>query len=100
MYIMTDSAGATHGVPGIKQHASVVLQEQFEGRVLALVVRDLSVVAPAADETAVMTIVAQVWKQAEQHAKTARTSWAHLSWFVQDAVSTFVNGLLPQTAGC
>jgi hypothetical protein len=87
-------------VDNIATHRSAPLQEQYEGAVLSLVVSDLASVAQAADETAVMAIVADVWRQAEQHAKSARTSWAHLSWFVQAAVTRFVSGLLPQTAGC
>ncbi|MGW4805853.1 hypothetical protein [Kitasatospora sp. NPDC004272] len=87
-------------VDTIATHRSAPLQEQYEGAVLSLVVSDLASAAPAADETAVKAIVADVWSQAEQHAKSARTSWAHLSWFVQAAVTRFVSGLLPQTAGC
>ncbi|MFD5565885.1 hypothetical protein [Kitasatospora griseola] len=88
-------------VDAIATHRSAPLQEQYEGAVLSLVVHDLATAAPAAGETAVMTIVTEVWDQAEQHAKSAiTTSWAHLSWFVQNAVQRFAAGLLPQTAGC
>ncbi|MFJ8443995.1 hypothetical protein [Kitasatospora griseola] len=98
---MTDSLGAGSGTPTVVEQAGVAdLQSHYEGAVLSLVVRDLAVAAPAADETAVMVIVTDVWVQAEQHATTALTSWAHLSWFVQAAVARFVGGLLPQMAGC
>ncbi|MFI5534519.1 hypothetical protein ACIA8O_38890 [Kitasatospora sp. NPDC051853] len=76
------------------------LQDQYEGAVLSLVIRDLAVASPASGEDAVMEVVTKVWTQAKQHAKTNRTSWAHLSWFVQNAIAQFVAGLRPQMAGC
>lgn len=76
------------------------LQEQYEGRVLALVVRDLATAAPAASETVVMELVAQVWEQVEGHFEKASTTWAHVSWFVQNTIARFVAGLRPQMAGC
>ncbi|MFI9788491.1 hypothetical protein ACIHEI_34005 [Kitasatospora sp. NPDC051984] len=101
MFIMTDSAGAGRTVLGVKQYAGVIdLQSQFEGKVLALVIHDLAAVAPTAGESAVNALVAEVWKQAEKHFQKANTTWTHLSWFVQNAIAQFIDGLRPQTAGC
>ncbi len=99
MYIMTDSVGAGRSVPVAKKPAAsciAELQGQYDGEVLALVVRDLEPVDPKAGEGAVSTVVAEVWKQAEEHLKSGRTGWAHLSWFVQSAIAQFA----AQTAGC
>ncbi|WP_043478293.1 hypothetical protein [Kitasatospora sp. MBT66] len=88
-------------VDQVGEYRSAILQEQYEGRVLSLVIHDLAAVAPAAGESIVMELVADVWRQAEEHlAKASRTGWAHISWFVQNAVTEFIDGLRPQMAGC
>ncbi|MFF2549076.1 hypothetical protein ACFVUY_41845 [Kitasatospora sp. NPDC058063] len=78
------------------------LEDQYEGRVLSLVIHDLAMIAPAAGERTVMKLVADVWRQANEHLTTVgRTSWAHISWFVQDTISRFVHPVgQPQMAGC
>ncbi|MFJ4799142.1 hypothetical protein [Kitasatospora purpeofusca] len=77
-------------VDTLAKHRSAPLQEQYEGRVLSLVIHDLASVAPAASEGLVKELVADVWRQAEEHlAKAGRTGWAHISWFVQNAIATF-----------
>ncbi|GAA2780766.1 hypothetical protein ACFQ0M_49085 [Kitasatospora aburaviensis] len=76
------------------------LQDQYEARVLALVAHDLAVVAPAAGQSAVNALVANVWEQAEKHVEKANTTWTHLSWFVQNAITQFIEGIRPQMAGC
>ncbi|MEU3564587.1 hypothetical protein [Kitasatospora sp. NPDC006786] len=88
-------------VDAIAAHRSAPLQIQYEGRVRSLIARDLAAVAPTADETTVSALVADVWRQAEEHlAKAGRTGWAHLSWFVQNAIARLVSGARPQMAGC
>ncbi|MFF1908254.1 hypothetical protein [Kitasatospora sp. NPDC058218] len=83
----------------LASHHSTPLQEQYEGRVLSLVIRDLASVAPAAGEGTVMEIVADVWCQAEEHlARAGRTGWAHISWFVQNATASFARR--QPMAGC
>jgi len=70
------------------------IQSQYEARVIALAVQELGIVAPALGESAVMEIVTNVWEQAKRHeADGARTSWPHLSWFVQQAVANRREGL-------
>ncbi|MEU8927510.1 hypothetical protein AB0D10_42505 [Kitasatospora sp. NPDC048545] len=101
MNIMTDSLGAGRSPVAKKQTGIADLQSQYEGKVLALVVRDLAPVDPKAGEGIVMELVTRVWEMAERHAATAgRTTWSHLSWFVQNAVTEFIDGLRPQMAGC
>ncbi|MBD0671623.1 hypothetical protein [Streptomyces sp. CBMA156] len=88
-------------VDALADHRSAPLQIQYEGRVRSLIARDLAAVAPAADETTVSALVADVWRQAEEHlAKAGRTGWAHLSWFVQNAITRLVGGAQPQMARC
>ena len=78
---------------------SAILQGQYEGRVLSLVIHELATVAPAAGESIVMELVADVWRQAEEHlAKAGRTGWAHISWFVQNTIPPFARQQL--MAGC
>ncbi|MFE2728381.1 hypothetical protein [Kitasatospora sp. NPDC059327] len=94
MTSMTDSVVSPPTDPAI-----AILQDQYEGRVLSLVIHDLASVAPAAGEGTVMEIVADVWRQAEEHlARAGRTGWAHLSWFVQNTVAAFARRRL--TVGC
>ncbi|MFJ6140540.1 hypothetical protein [Kitasatospora sp. NPDC092286] len=76
------------------------IQSQYEGRVIALVVHDLAAVVPAAGESTVMALVADVWAQAQQHVRAADTTWTHISWFVGDAIARFAEKLRPQMAGC
>ncbi|OKI95070.1 hypothetical protein [Kitasatospora sp. CB01950] len=97
MNIMTDSLGAGRSVPVAKKQTGIAdLQSQYEGKVLALVVRDLAPVDPKAGEGIVMELVTRVWGMAERHAATAgRTTWAHLSWFAHHVVAN-----RQQTAGC
>ncbi|GAA2984451.1 hypothetical protein GCM10010519_18610 [Streptomyces lactacystinicus] len=77
------------------------LQGQYEDQVIALVIRDLTSADPASSVGAVNAVVAEVWRQAEEHlAKAGRTGWAHLSWFVQNAIARLVSGARPQMAGC
>ncbi|MFJ7280297.1 hypothetical protein [Kitasatospora sp. NPDC098663] len=76
------------------------LQDQYEDQVIALVIRDLTSADPAASVGAVNTVVAEVWRQAAGHVEKAATTWTHISWFVQNAVTEFINGLRPQMAGC
>ncbi len=75
-------------------HISAVLaelQSRYEGQVIALVVQELAVVAPRAGERTVMELVADVWRQAEEHlAKAGRTTWDHLTWFADHVISTRV----------
>ncbi|MEU4118920.1 hypothetical protein AB0F71_31060 [Kitasatospora sp. NPDC028055] len=100
MTSMTDPRRSGNSDPTLASHRSAPLQEQYEGRVLSLVIHDLAAVAPTASESIVMELVADVWRQAEEHlAKAGRTGWAHISWFVQNAIARFVGGQ-PQMAGC
>ncbi|MFB7668334.1 hypothetical protein ACFC1R_31185 [Kitasatospora sp. NPDC056138] len=78
----------------------VVLQDQYEDQVIALVIRDLTSANPAASVGAVNAVVAKVWEQAAEHVEWAATTWTHISWFVQNAVTEFIEGLRPQMAGC
>ncbi|MFI6158180.1 hypothetical protein ACIBCA_36450 [Kitasatospora sp. NPDC051170] len=80
--------------------SAIELQGQYEEQVIALVIRDLTSADPAATVWAVNTVVAQVWKQAAEHVEKAATTWTHISWFVQNAVTEFIDGLRPQMAGC
>ncbi|MGW2547047.1 hypothetical protein ACWC5I_40785 [Kitasatospora sp. NPDC001574] len=74
------------------------LQDQYEGRVLATVIQDLATADPRAGEGVVMELVTRVWELAERHAATAgRTTWAHISWFVHQVVTTRT---AQQMAGC
>ncbi|MGW7582758.1 hypothetical protein ACWGLI_16675 [Kitasatospora sp. NPDC054769] len=98
---MTDSVEAGPSVPVAKKQADrsiAGLQDQYDGKVLALVVRDLAPVDPKAGEGTVMELVTKVWELAERHAATAgRTTWAHLSWFAHHVVATRTT---EQMAGC
>ncbi|MFD4659696.1 hypothetical protein ACFWP2_29175 [Kitasatospora sp. NPDC058444] len=95
--LLTSSA-ATAATPETTA-GPATLEDQFEGQVLSLVIHDLATVAPTAGESVVMRLVADVWRQAEEHlAKAGRTGWAHLSWFVQNAIATFARDI--QMAGC
>ncbi|MFF2123547.1 hypothetical protein ACFVXH_40085 [Kitasatospora sp. NPDC058184] len=76
------------------------LQGQYEEQVVALVIRDLTAADPAATVGAVNAVVAQVWAQAAEHVRRAGTTWTHISWFVQNAITEFVGGARPQMAGC
>ncbi|MFF2751739.1 hypothetical protein ACFVVA_40155 [Kitasatospora sp. NPDC058048] len=96
--LLMTSVASTAAIP---ETAAIpaTLEDQYESRVLSLVVHDLAMIAPAAGETTVMKLVADVWRQAEEHlAKAGRTGWAHISWFVQNAIATRAAGL--QMAGC
>ncbi|MGA5823537.1 hypothetical protein ACPC54_37440 [Kitasatospora sp. NPDC094028] len=101
MTSMTDSRGGRSTTPTINHQLITGLEGHYEAKVLALVIHDLATVAPAAGESVVMKLVAEVWEQAADHIeKTTNTTWTHLSWFVQNAVAEFINGLRPQMAGC
>ncbi|MQS17872.1 hypothetical protein F7Q99_38225 [Streptomyces kaniharaensis] len=101
MTSMTDSHEGQNTAPTINHQLITGLEGQYEAKVLALVIRDLSTVAPAAGESVVMKLVAEVWKQAADHIEKAATTWTHISWFIQDAISRFVQpAAQPQTAGC
>ncbi|MFE3875450.1 hypothetical protein ACFXPX_13740 [Kitasatospora sp. NPDC059146] len=101
MTSMTDLRGARNTAPTINHQLIMGLEGQYEAKVFALVIHDLATVAPAAGESVVMKLVADVWQQAEKHVKTANTTWTHISWFIQDAISRFVQpAAKPQTVGC
>ncbi|MFI9332638.1 hypothetical protein ACIGZJ_34535 [Kitasatospora sp. NPDC052868] len=87
-------------VDALTAHRSAPLQVQYEDQVIALVIRDLTSADPAASVGAVNAVVAEVWKQAAEHVEKAATTWTHISWFVQNAVTEFIEGLRPQMAGC
>ncbi|MGW3185468.1 hypothetical protein ACWDD9_39980 [Kitasatospora sp. NPDC001119] len=93
---------SAHGiVDALATHRSAPLQIQYEDRVRSLIARDLAAIAPTADETTVSALVADVWRQAEEHlARAGHTGWAHLSWFVQNAIARLLGGARPQMAGC
>ncbi|MFJ4192121.1 hypothetical protein [Kitasatospora sp. NPDC089509] len=98
MTSMTDIRGVSEIGPTTELVAQI--QHQYEDQVIALVIRDLTSADPAASVWAVNAVVARVWQQAANHIERASTTWTHLSWFAQNAVTEFIEGLRPQMAGC
>ncbi|MFJ7912618.1 hypothetical protein [Kitasatospora sp. NPDC096204] len=87
MNSMNDFSGSGNTASSIGQRSA--LQEQYEDQVVALVIRDLTSVDPAATVGAVDEVVAEVWEQAAEHVRRAGITWTR-----------FVGGAQPQMAGC